>query len=144
MLFGDSLTQRGFDVEHRGWAAAFSHDCTRKADVINRGFSGYNTRWALHLTDKITPLLDTRSGSVDPQHKDCLVIFFGANDASLSTGTSAGQHVPIEEYKQNLRTMVDTVRRSCGSDGPTIVLVSPPPMHEGAWAEYCNEEASNR
>lgn len=33
-------------------------------------------------------------------------IFFGANDAALLGRTSERQHVPIEEYKENLRKIV--------------------------------------
>ncbi len=46
ILFGDSITQRGFD---NGWVASLANHYIRKADVFNRGFSGYNTRWAKHL-----------------------------------------------------------------------------------------------
>ena len=43
-LFGDSLTQYAFGSEG-GWAAMLADKLQRKADVVNRGFSGYNTRW---------------------------------------------------------------------------------------------------
>lgn len=33
-------------------------------------------------------------------------IFFGANDAALLGRTSERQHVPIEEYRENLRKIV--------------------------------------
>lgn len=33
-------------------------------------------------------------------------IFFGANDAALSGRASERQHVPVEEYKENLRKIV--------------------------------------
>ena len=33
VLFGDSLTQRGFELEHRGWAAALANAYTRKVRV---------------------------------------------------------------------------------------------------------------
>ena len=33
-------------------------------------------------------------------------VFFGANDAALLGRTSERQHVPIEEYKENLRRIV--------------------------------------
>lgn len=43
VLFGDSLTQRGWD--DGGWAAAVAHAYQRRADVYNRGLGGYNTRY---------------------------------------------------------------------------------------------------
>lgn len=33
-------------------------------------------------------------------------IFFGANDAAILGRTSERQHVPVEEYKENLRKIV--------------------------------------
>lgn len=51
ILFGDSITQRGF--AEGGWAAALSDYYTRTADVLNRGYSGYNTEWALHTLDAV-------------------------------------------------------------------------------------------
>ncbi len=46
-----------------------------QADVIARGYSGYNTRWAAHILDKIF-----KRGQTPP---DLVTIFFGANDAAL-------------------------------------------------------------
>jgi hypothetical protein len=37
-------------------------------------------------------------------------IFFGANDAALLGRTSERQHVPVEEYRQNLRTIVNHLK----------------------------------
>lgn len=33
-------------------------------------------------------------------------VFFGANDAAILGRTSERQHVPVEEYKENLRKIV--------------------------------------
>ena len=44
VLFGDSITEGGFDVEHLGWACHLASAYSRKVDVVNRGLSGYNTR----------------------------------------------------------------------------------------------------
>lgn len=50
ILFGDSITQQSFSQE-RGFAfgAELSNQYVRKLDVINRGFSGYNTAQALKV-----------------------------------------------------------------------------------------------
>ncbi len=43
VLFGDSITQQGFGLNgHVGWASLLANDYIRRADVLNRGFSGYN------------------------------------------------------------------------------------------------------
>lgn len=41
-----------------------------------------------------------------PTHPVAVTIFFGANDAALLGRTSERQHVPLEEYKENLRKMI--------------------------------------
>lgn len=51
--------------------------CFRKCDVVNRGISGYNTRWA----KLILPRLITESTSADSIA--AVTIFFGANDSAL-------------------------------------------------------------
>ena len=52
VLFGDSITQRGFAAG--GWGARLADHYVRKADIINRGFSGYNSTWAGHAMQKVT------------------------------------------------------------------------------------------
>jgi len=44
LLIGDSITQQGFGPDGC-WGALLANEWTRCADVVNRGFSGYNTRW---------------------------------------------------------------------------------------------------
>ncbi len=47
-----------------------------QVDVLNRGFGGYNTRWALFLLDGIL-------SSLGSQDVALATLFFGANDAAL-------------------------------------------------------------
>ena len=74
LLFGDSITQKSF--AHGGWGAALANAYQRKADVVNRGYSGYNSRWALQLLDRVLP--EESTGDVL-----LATVFFGANDAAL-------------------------------------------------------------
>ena len=103
VLFGDSITQKASDPQG-GWAAALAHNYQRKAravlstscrstwhfdtcqqsdqsraceqvDVVNRGYSGYNTRWAKYLLEKVFPANQPKVNLV--------TLFWGANDASL-------------------------------------------------------------
>ena len=57
VLFGDSITQQGFGWTGAaaGWASLLARDYSRRADVLNRGFSGYSTRMALDLLPGIFP-----------------------------------------------------------------------------------------
>ena len=141
VLFGDSITQQAFSTKHSGWAAAVNDAYQRKVDIVNRGYSGYNTRWASQLVHEVS----SHFASGSPANgRDILTIFFGANDASLADGTAAAQHVPIAEYKANLGKLIDFVRSDHGSRAPQIVLITPPPVHERSWAKFCGEETSNR
>lgn len=79
LLFGDSITQKSFSVG--GWGAALTDAYQRKADVLNRGYSGYNSRWALQLLDRVLP-------EEVPGEIVLSTVFFGANDAALPDRTS--------------------------------------------------------
>lgn len=88
---------------------------TRKADVFNRGYSGYNTRQAVRLLASHvhhglwpynpslpSPSLNTPSSITDPIGS-IVTIFFGANDASLLDSHSAEQYVEVGEYSENTK-----------------------------------------
>lgn len=117
VFFGDSLTQHGFNVEMDGWLAALANKWSRKVDCINRGFSGYNSRWGLAILDEVVL-------SLKP---DLVTLFWGANDAVF---VGAPTHVSLEEYQQNLETMVTMTRKRLPAT--TIVLITPPPIWEAA------------
>ncbi|KAF2315906.1 hypothetical protein GH714_040701 [Hevea brasiliensis] len=55
VLFGDSITQQSF--RSGGWGASLADTYSRKADVVVRGYGGYNTRWALFLLHHLFPLV---------------------------------------------------------------------------------------
>ncbi|KAK1363104.1 GDSL esterase/lipase [Heracleum sosnowskyi] len=125
ILFGDSITQQSFSLG--GWGAALADTFSRKADVLVRGYGGYNTRWALFLLHHIFPLDATTPPFA-------ATIFFGANDAALSGRTSERQHVPLEEYKENLRKIVHHIKEC--SNKVLVVLITPPPIDEDGRFKY--------
>lgn len=52
------LPSTGANTEHRTFANRVLYgkkDCSRRLDVINRGFSGYNTSQALEILEKVFP-----------------------------------------------------------------------------------------
>lgn len=68
-----------------------------------------------------------------------LVIFFGANDASLPEAENK-QHVPLEEYLSNIEAI--TTHPTVTAHNPKILLVAPPPIEEHLiWA---NDAAQGR
>ncbi|KAF2215449.1 hypothetical protein CERZMDRAFT_35936 [Cercospora zeae-maydis SCOH1-5] len=124
VLFGDSITQQSFSQE-RGFAfgAALANEYVRRVDVVNRGFSGYNTRQALEVLPHVLP---PRSCS----RVRFMTIWFGANDARLpNTPGEPQQHIPLDEFVDNTRAILahPDVR---GHEGVRIILITPPPVDE--------------
>ena len=107
LLLGDSLTQTSFD----GWGATLANVYQRRADVINRGYSGYNTSFYLRLP-------------IEADNVCLALIFFGANDAAL-VDQDPHHHVPIGDYMKNLRTIIERVQEKTDR----ILLLTPPPVH---------------
>ena len=76
---------------------------TRRADVLNRGFSGYNTRHALEMIPRVF-----RTIQQDEQDRVLFcTVFLGANDSALK---GERQHVPIDEFEQNIEKIVKDIR----------------------------------
>ena len=73
--------------------------------MVLRGYSGYNTRWGLKVIEKVFPEVSRGGGA-----PLAVTVFFGANDACLPDRCSAFLHVPIHEYKQNLRSIVSFLK----------------------------------
>jgi lysophospholipase L1-like esterase len=136
VLFGDSLTQLGWGVDgNAGWAALLASAYTRRADVLNRGFSGYNTRHALEVLPRIF--------GDGPEMKEPLLfctVYLGANDSALP---GERQYVPIDEYQRNLGKIVTSIRERVG-EKPPIILMTPPPVDEKRWASYWGDDKPDR
>ncbi|KAM4771856.1 isoamyl acetate-hydrolyzing esterase 1 homolog [Rhinophrynus dorsalis] len=131
-LFGDSITQ--FALETNGWGSILSNKLVRKCDVLNRGLSGYNTRWA----KLVLPRLISREKRAE--HIAAFIIFFGANDASLPE-ENPEQHIPVEEYTENLKSMIQYLK-SLHITQDRIILIAPPPIHEPTWGKECQNKGS--
>jgi len=159
LLFGDSITEFGFGANGKiGWASLLSSAYSRRADVLSRGFSGYNTQHALSVLPSVLGI--SNNDATSSESKIPLLfctIFFGANDASLP---AARQHLPLEEYCENIRVIISTIRRhtitssiikpelSADKAGENrgiitipeempIILITPPPVSPKAWDYFC-------
>ncbi|XP_059837891.1 isoamyl acetate-hydrolyzing esterase 1 homolog isoform X2 [Hypanus sabinus] len=127
ILFGDSITQGSF--ENGGWGAAIANRLVRKCDVLNRGLSGYNTRWALTVMPKII------TQPPDQSTIAAVVIFLGANDSALKD-VNPVQHIPLTEYAENLKHLIQYLK-SIGICEEKVILITPPPLDESAWEKAC-------
>lgn len=116
VLFGDSITQKGSSPG--GWVARLQDAYQRRIDVFNRGYSGYNTRWARAILPHMRHIM---------KHAQLVTVFLGANDAALPDLTSAVQHVPLSEYRENLKAIISEIQ---GQGVKHIIMMTPPPVSE--------------
>ena len=118
ILLGGSIVEHSFSIE-TGWGAALSNWFGRTADVINRGFSGYNSRWIKIILPRIFP-----------QHDPTImltIIFLGSNDSS-----DGSQCVPLQEFQSNLVEIVNYLR-SAVNERMKILFITPAIVDDTKW-----------
>ena len=98
--FGDSITQHGHMAAAHGWVCGLQEAYRRRADVLNRGYSGYSSRFARAMLPRIFGA---------ERRYLFTTVFFGANDAADAASKPA-QHVPLEEYEENMAVIVEAAR----------------------------------
>ncbi|PPQ99930.1 hypothetical protein CVT24_009565 [Panaeolus cyanescens] len=125
MLFGDSITQGAWEPGRNGFGQQLSHVYARKLDVLNRGYSGYNTEWGLPVFKQI---IAKRTDQHAPKIR-VLTIWFGANDACIKPSP---QHVPLDKFASNLKEMIQLIKSPESdyySPETRIILITPPPVN---------------
>uniref|UniRef100_A0A7C8YGY2 Uncharacterized protein n=1 Tax=Opuntia streptacantha TaxID=393608 RepID=A0A7C8YGY2_OPUST len=122
-LYGDSITEESYS--DGGWGASLTNHFSRTADILLRGYSGYNSRWALKVLDKV---FSPEAGAA------AVIVFFGANDACLPDRYAAFQHVPLDEYKRNLHSIFSSLKKWWPS--AVILFITPPPIDEAARLQH--------
>ena len=45
--------------------------------------------------------------------------------------------MPLEEYRRNLVSIIGAIRE-CGDGSARVLLLSPPPCDDVAWAQHCS------
>ncbi|WJX76678.1 GDSL esterase/lipase cprd49 [Trifolium repens] len=83
VLFGSSIIQMSFD--NGGWGAILANLYARKADIVLRGYSGWNSRRALEVLDEVFP----KDAHVQPS---LVIIYFGGNDSIHPHPSGLGPH----------------------------------------------------
>ncbi|KAL0426248.1 UNVERIFIED_CONTAM: GDSL esterase/lipase CPRD49 [Sesamum latifolium] len=119
VLFGSSIVQMGYNVG--GWSAVLADLYARKADVLLRGYSGWNSRMALQALDRIFP----KDAAVQPS---LVVVYFGGNDATNPHPSGLGGHVSLPEYVDNMKKII--VHLKSLSDKTRIICLGSPPVNE--------------
>lgn len=98
--------------------------------MVLRGYSGYNTRWAVKVMERVLPAANGESESERERVSTIAVaVFFGANDACLPDRCGAFQHVPLHEYKHNLHSIVSFLKVHSLSPSLLLDLCPPTPLY---------------
>ncbi|KAL1559249.1 GDSL esterase/lipase wdl1 [Salvia divinorum] len=148
VLFGSSIVQLSYS--NGGWGAVLSDIYARKADIILRGYYGWNSRRAAKILDLVFP----KDAPVQPS---LIIVYFGGNDSMGPHSSGLGPHVPLSEYIQNMRKIAThlkiayaalpsffvfaTLCTNTGnefqslSDKTRIIFLSCPPVNEAKLAE---------
>ncbi|KAJ3065082.1 isoamyl acetate-hydrolyzing esterase [Podochytrium sp. JEL0797] len=131
------VLQFSFNSDLMGWGAILADKYTHKLDVVNRGFSGFNTEWCKPLlSSTLKSVLPVSSGDRLPTIR-IMTLFLGANDA-VDPKFNQRHGVPLPHYKKNLHEMLSIVRRE--SPETKVILITPPPTNPNVWAEVCVEK----
>ncbi|XP_031261942.1 GDSL esterase/lipase CPRD49-like isoform X1 [Pistacia vera] len=119
VLFGSSIVQLSFSNE--GWGSILADIYARKADILLRGYCGWNSRRGLQVLEQIFP----KEASVQPA---LVIVYFGGNDSMHPHPSGIGPHVPLPEYIENMRKIALHLK----SLSPTtrIIFLSTPPINE--------------
>lgn len=119
VLFGSSIVQ--FSFSNQGWGAILADIYARKADIILRGYAGWNSRAALKVLNQIFP----KDAPVQPS---LVIVYFGGNDSMKPHPSGLGPHVPLNEYIENMKKIALHLKSL--SEKTRIIFLSAPPINE--------------
>ncbi|GAB4831941.1 GDSL esterase/lipase wdl1 [Ancistrocladus abbreviatus] len=131
VLFGSSIVQMSFS--NGGWGAILADVYARKADIVLRGYSGWNSRHALQVLDQVFP----KDAATQPS---LVIVYFGGNDSMGPHPSGLGPHVPLPEYVENIRKIANHLKGL--SDTTRIIFLSCPPVNEAKIRENRSEALS--
>ncbi|XP_010509214.1 PREDICTED: GDSL esterase/lipase At2g38180-like isoform X2 [Camelina sativa] len=91
------------------------------ADIIVRGYAGWNSRFALKVLDQVFP----KDAVIQPS---LVIVYFGGNDSMDPHPSGFGPHVPLSEFIDNMRQIGEHLLGL--SDKTRVIFLTPPPMNE--------------
>lgn len=119
VLFGSSIVQLCFS--HGGWGSILSDIYSRKADIVLRGYYGWNSTRAVQVLDQVFP----KDAPVQPS---LVIVYFGGNDSMGAHPSGLGPHVPLPTYIENMKKIALHLKSL--SDTIRIVFLTCPPVDE--------------
>ncbi|KAF5750830.1 GDSL esterase/lipase CPRD49 [Tripterygium wilfordii] len=119
VLFGSSIVRLSYSEQ--GWGAILADIYACKADIILRGYSGWNSRRAVQVLDQVFPKNDAAQPSL-------VIVYFGGNDSIQPHPSGLGPHVPLPEYIENMRKIA--LHLQSLSEKTRIIFLSAPPVNE--------------
>jgi isoamyl acetate esterase len=131
LLIGDSNTQFGFSKQGT-WVSLLADYLQRKCDVINRGFSGYNTE---HIYRILPELLE----EFHPDSTCGVILMLGSND-SADHETSPIQHIPLDRYVHNLELITKYITETWGLNKNKLIIINPPKIDDEKWKSIKKEQ----
>ncbi|MCJ1445803.1 MAG: hypothetical protein MMC23_006308 [Stictis urceolatum] len=120
ILLGDS--QITFSTDHLHCPLLRKY--VNRAEVLNWGSPGYNSTL---IRKYLKILMDSQ-----PTRVKLFLILIGSNDAS----TNSKQHVPIDQYEENMLGIMDDLKARYPFS--ECLIISPPPTGTGAPADFAN------
>ncbi|GFP94364.1 GDSL esterase/lipase cprd49 [Phtheirospermum japonicum] len=133
VLFGSSIVQQCFEVG--GWGAILADLYDRKADIVLRGYSGWNSRRALEALDQIFP----KDTAVQPS---LVIVYFGGNDAMHPHPSGLGAHVPLPEYIENMKKIY--IHLKSLSEKTRLIFLTSPPVNEAMIRQHFGNAHDNQ
>ena len=111
IFYGDSITETA--SWKNGFIEYVNQQNVRKADIVNRGFSGYTSRELKLYLAPITYGI----------YADLSFLMIGTNDARISSDT---RKCTVDEYVANVNFLVDKLDQH----SKDLYLVTPPPTFD--------------
>jgi lysophospholipase L1-like esterase len=121
VLLGDSNTEYGF----ASWLNLLSDRLQRRCDVLNRGFSGYTTRFIKLILPKLMSEFEAYI-----EHISVVVILLGTNDSAMKEF-----HVDLNEFAENYQWIIGYLQ-SVGVHKDRIILLTPQMIVDHKWEKH--------
>ncbi|EOY17798.1 SGNH hydrolase-type esterase domain - like 2 [Theobroma cacao] len=128
VLFGSSIVQLSFS--NGGWGAILADVYARKADILLRGYYGWNSRRAVEVLDHVFP----KDAATQPS---LIITYFGGNDSMGPHPSGLGPHVPLNEYIEHMRKIA--IHLKSLSDSTRLIFLTCPPVDEDRVSKNTSE-----